>query len=179
MIYTEVGASSVNDDGSRDRWRFLEYESWQMVLRWKEPLHPRLKALKDKMPRGFKSLRVEIQIGTVVTQAWGEVQHNILYKPSNDFITTPSMKRIIDGTNGLAITTEIMLKDLKHNIEKSDARSESIQLTAVRKQCGVSGVVQVCLLESIESARARTLEIFFDHSSSTDPVVLRERVFVL
>ena len=73
-----------------------------MVVEWKEPL-----------PEEFKLPRVEIQVGTVVTQAWAEVQHNIIYKDPDGILTTPNMKRIIDAINGLAITTDIMLKELE------------------------------------------------------------------
>ncbi|KAG5787412.1 hypothetical protein H9Q69_013519 [Fusarium xylarioides] len=59
--------------------------------------------------------RVEIQIGTVVSQAWAEVQHNIIYKRPDDIMSTPTMKRMIDAINGLAITTEIILSELERN----------------------------------------------------------------
>ncbi|GAW25937.1 putative ankyrin repeat protein [Rosellinia necatrix] len=63
--------------------------------------------------------RIEIQIGTVVTQAWAEVQHNIIYKNPHNLRITPTMKRIVDAVNGLAITTDIMLKELDQSLEQA------------------------------------------------------------
>lgn len=61
--------------------------------------------------------RVEIQVGTVVTQAWAEV---IIYKRSAEVLATPTMKRIIDAINGLAITTDIVLEELGRSIEQAE-----------------------------------------------------------
>ena len=97
---------SQGPDGTVEYWEHYGYKSWQAVVEWKKPL-----------PEHLKSLRVEIQVGTVVTQAWAEVQHNIIYKKSTGILSTPSMKRMIDGINGLAITTDIMLRELEQSLE--------------------------------------------------------------
>ena len=102
-------------DGDNDHWEHYGYKSWQMVVEWKEP--PR---------EDLKSLRVEIQVGTVVTQAWAEVQHNVIYKKPTDILTTPTMKRIIDAINGLAITTDIMLKELGRSLEDAEKEEEAL-----------------------------------------------------
>ena len=97
---------SQGPDGTVEHWEHYGYKSWQAVVEWKKPL-----------PEHLKSLRVEIQVGTVVTQAWAEVQHNIIYKKSTGILSTPSMKRMIDSINGLAITTDIMLRELEQSLE--------------------------------------------------------------
>lgn len=76
-----------------------------------------------------KFLRVEIQIGTVVTQAWAEVQHNIVYKNPENILTTPTMKRIIDAINGMAITTDIMLKESRQGVEAAKEEAEKLDQT--------------------------------------------------
>lgn len=122
--------------GTDDHWEHYGYKSWQVVVQWKEDLlepftsedlRGRLGSLRKKMPKGFKSLRVEIQVGTVVTQAWAEVQHNIIYKNPDNILTTPNMKRVIDAVNGLAITTDIMLKELGQalDVAKKEAEKEA------------------------------------------------------
>ncbi len=131
---------SPGPDGADEHWEHYGYKSWQVVVQWKEDLleplksgdpcarlelelpRGRLESLRDQMPKGFKSLRVEFQVGTVVTQAWAEVQHNIIYKNPYDVSTTPTMRRMIDAINGLAITTDIMLKELERSLE--DAKKE-------------------------------------------------------
>lgn len=99
--------------GTDEYWEFYGYKSWQMVAEWKAP------PLDD-----LESLPVEIQVGTVVTQAWAEVQHNIIYKNPDDIVSTMTMRRIIDAMNGLAITTEIMLKELERSLELAKIEAE-------------------------------------------------------
>ena len=119
---------SPGPDGADEHWEHYGYRSWQVVVQWKEDLlepleseglSENLKSLREKMPKGFKSLKVEIQVGTVVSQAWAEVQHNIIYKNPDDVLATPTMKRMIDSINGLAITTDIILNELEQSLEKA------------------------------------------------------------
>ncbi|EQB44658.1 hypothetical protein CGLO_16571 [Colletotrichum gloeosporioides Cg-14] len=88
-------------DGFSESWEHSGYKSWQIVVEWKES--------PDK---SLDSLRVEIQIGTVIMHAWAEVEHSILYKRPDDMVFTPTIMRMLDAINGLGITTEIMLKEL-------------------------------------------------------------------
>ena len=101
-------------DGTDESWEHYGYKSWQMVVEWKKPL-----------PEGLTSLRVEIQVGTVVTQAWAEVQHNIIYKRPADIRATPTMMRMSDAINGLAITTDIMLKELERSLMLGEKEAEA------------------------------------------------------
>ncbi|KAF1965069.1 hypothetical protein BU23DRAFT_629243 [Bimuria novae-zelandiae CBS 107.79] len=114
--HTRGAWRSLGVHGEEEDWEFYGYKSWQMVVDWKNPPHPEL-----------KSLRVEIQVGTVVTQAWAEVQHNIIYKRPDDILATPTMRRIIDAVNGLAITTDIMLRELERSLEiaKGEAKERA------------------------------------------------------
>ena len=101
-------------DGTDESWEHYGYKSWQMVVEWKKPL-----------PEGLTSLRVEIQVGTVVTQAWAEVQHNIIYKRPADIRAAPTMMRMSDAINGLAITTDIMLKELERSLMLGEKEAEA------------------------------------------------------
>jgi ppGpp synthetase/RelA/SpoT-type nucleotidyltranferase len=105
---------SQDASGSNEYWEHSGYKSWQIVAGWKKPLE-----------RGLDKLSVEIQVGTVVTQAWAEIQHNIIYKQPADILATPTMKRMIDGINGLAITTEIMLRELEKSQEQARKEAEA------------------------------------------------------
>ncbi|KAK6217917.1 hypothetical protein LQW54_003205 [Pestalotiopsis sp. IQ-011] len=95
-------------DGDYEYWEHYGYKSWQMVVRRKD--------VDDDEPT---PRRVEIQVGTVVSQAWAEVQHNIIYKNPQEILVTPTMKRMIDAVNGLAITTELMLKELERGLAQA------------------------------------------------------------
>ena len=119
--------------GTNHQWEHYGYKSWQVVAQWKRkslevPQSVQLlgdsEILRSQMPKGFKSLRIEIQVGTVVTQAWAEVQHNIIYKRSDGLMITPTMERTIDAMNGLAITTDIMLKELRRCLTEQQRKWE-------------------------------------------------------
>jgi ppGpp synthetase/RelA/SpoT-type nucleotidyltranferase len=103
-------------DGNNDHWEHYGYKSWQLVV---QPLPEHLKLLEVRLNSlgvDPKSLRVEIQVGTVVRQAWDEVNHNIIYKRDAHIPITPTIRRIIDAINGLAITTDIMLRELERSL---------------------------------------------------------------
>jgi ppGpp synthetase/RelA/SpoT-type nucleotidyltranferase len=107
-------------------WEHYGYKSWQVVVKWQWPLPKDIETIEAALVRtGMSgSLKVEIQVGTVVTQAWAEVQHNIIYKSPNDIQATPTMKRMIDAINGLAITTDIMLKELERCQQQAEKEAE-------------------------------------------------------
>ncbi|KAI1350973.1 hypothetical protein F5Y01DRAFT_325721 [Xylaria sp. FL0043] len=104
---------SLDHAGGDEYWHHYGYKSWQMVVEWKEPVD-----------NGPDQPIVEIQFGTVVTQAWAEVQHNIIYKNHADIVSTQSMRRTIDAMNGLAISTEIMLKELEQSIKEEEEKRD-------------------------------------------------------
>ncbi|CZR59899.1 uncharacterized protein PAC_09793 [Phialocephala subalpina] len=114
---------TVDANNAIEFWNHSGYESWQMVVKWKDPLGFSLESVRTGMHENFKSLKFEVQVGTVVSQAWAEVQHNIIYKKPDDILATSTMKRMIDAINGLAITTDIMLKELARSLE--DAKKEA------------------------------------------------------
>ncbi|KAF1948811.1 hypothetical protein CC80DRAFT_540745 [Byssothecium circinans] len=117
---------SQDHDKNVHQWEHYGYKSWQVVVRWKRE-RPLPNDLETALVPIVKSgpLRVEIQVGTVVTQAWAEVQHNIIYKGSNDIQATPTMKRMIDAINGLAITTDIMLMELERCQVQAEEEAEA------------------------------------------------------
>ncbi|KAJ0108096.1 hypothetical protein J7T55_007215 [Diaporthe amygdali] len=111
-------------NGDIEHWQHYGYKSWQMVVKWRA---------SSSLPENLKPLRVEIQVGTVVTQAWGEVQHDIIYKRPAEILATPTMKRMIDAINGLAITTEIMLVELARSLEVAKKEAENARRAAEKK----------------------------------------------
>lgn len=124
-------------DDSGDDWQQPGYKSWQMVVEWKEaralPIDLEyLQPLQKELPKRLQSRRVEIQVGTVVTQAWAEVQHNIIYKRPADLLATPTMKRMIDATNGLAITTEILLNELQRGLRTAEREAYALAQRPIR-----------------------------------------------
>ncbi|CAN9334803.1 unnamed protein product [Alternaria alternata] len=112
--YNQGPWRSKDSNRNEEDWQHYGYKSWQQVVESGGGFSPII---------GLFEPRVEIQVGTVVTQAWAEVQHNIIYKRSNDVLATPTMKRMIDAINGMAITTEIMLRELKRSVEAAEVEA--------------------------------------------------------
>lgn len=129
-------------------WEHYGYKSWQVVVKWHGPL-PELFQPGSVLGNIFNPLKVEIQVGTVVTQAWAEVQHNIIYKRSETFRATPSMRRMIDATNGLAITTDIMLQELERCIEQAEREAE--QQREWEKRAPVDSLDWACQCGDVEA----------------------------
>lgn len=129
-------------------WEHYGYKSWQVVVKWPGPL-PKLFQPGSVLGNIFHPLKVEIQVGTVVTQAWAEVQHNIIYKRSETFRATPSMRRMIDATNGLAITTDIMLQELERRIAQAEKEAE--EQRKWEKRAPVESLFTACCEGDVEA----------------------------
>ncbi|KAL9033643.1 MAG: hypothetical protein Q9214_007415, partial [Letrouitia sp. 1 TL-2023] len=77
------------------------------------------------MDAGFvdpKSLDIkvaQIQITTVVMHAWSQVEHDIIFKNPLNIPTVPTITRMLDGINGLLITSEIMLEELHRTVDRT------------------------------------------------------------
>ena len=126
---------SRDPDGNIHHWEHYGYKSWQVVVECdkpsaeSKPLPDKIQAIRAALARTnvFNPPRAEIQVGTVVTQAWAEVQHSIIYKNPERIQATPTMTRMIDAINGLAITTDIMLTELKRNQVKAQEEASKLR----------------------------------------------------
>ncbi|KAJ2971596.1 hypothetical protein NQ176_g7615 [Zarea fungicola] len=104
-------------------WEHYGYKSWQVIVEWDVNVSGQNKHL-ESTKRFFEPLRVEIQVGTLVTQAWAEVQHDIIYKQPKMIQVTDTMRRIVDATNGMAITTDILFRELERSQKAAEAEAE-------------------------------------------------------
>ena len=68
--------------------------------------------------------RVEIQITTIVMHAWSEVEHDLIYKNPYQLPPDPTIDRMVDAVNGLAITNEILLQQLQDTFQRSRRTEE-------------------------------------------------------
>ncbi|RYP12822.1 hypothetical protein DL765_007142 [Monosporascus sp. GIB2] len=119
---------SQGPGGDVHHWEHYGYKSWQLLVEWKRSELPEnLKSIEAALAptKVFNRLKVEIQVGTVISQAWAEVQHDIIYKKPIDIQATPTMKRMIDATNGLAITTGILLTELERSQAQAEKEAET------------------------------------------------------
>lgn len=113
----------VQESGrGRTTWEHYGYKSWQSVVEWSfldKKLH------RIASANTFYPLRVEIQLGTVMTQAWAEVQHDIIYKAPPNIQVTDTMRQMIDATNGMTITADILLGELERSRKQAEDEVET------------------------------------------------------
>lgn len=72
------------------------------------------------------SKTAEIQLSTVVMHAWSQVEHDIVYKTLSVGIPTERINRMLDGVNGLSITSEILLQELREANHQSASNFEEL-----------------------------------------------------
>ena len=58
------------------------------------------------------SVRIEIQVASVLMHAWSEVEHDLVYKPTQGELSDEELS-ILDELNGLVLTGEIALERLQ------------------------------------------------------------------
>ncbi|KAK4167908.1 ankyrin repeat-containing domain protein [Cladorrhinum sp. PSN259] len=148
--------ASEGPDGRPEHWEHYGYKSWQVVVTWKQQVLPKSIEAGIIVPlmRSFGSKpppRIEIQVGTIVTQAWAEVQHNIIYKNPRNIQATPTMKLMIDAINGLAITTDIMLKELQRS--QVQAEREATEWQALGKKHHHHLMAQACMRGDVPAVK--------------------------
>ncbi|KAF2011897.1 hypothetical protein BU24DRAFT_495008 [Aaosphaeria arxii CBS 175.79] len=136
-------------------WEHYGYKSWQVVVGWKQPLPKDVELIETTLAQSevFGPLRIEIQVGTVVTQAWAEVQHSIIYKSSNDIQATTTMKRMIDAINGLAITIDIMLTELERS--QAQAEKEAEERRESEKRFHQDRLMNACKTGDVQTVKRR------------------------
>lgn len=62
--------------------------------------------------RKYASVRIEIQVASVLMHAWSEVEHDLIYKPLQGTLSEEELA-ILDELNGLVLTGEIALERLQ------------------------------------------------------------------
>ncbi|EJP67575.1 ankyrin repeat protein [Beauveria bassiana ARSEF 2860] len=134
---------------SKDTWQHYGYKPWQMVVHWQKAGWSLEAAAMSNL---FAPFRVEIQLGTVTTQAWAEVQHNTIYKCPSELQVTDNMKRIIDATNGMSITADILLVELDHIHKQAEYEVNKDFLSRLWKGCQFGNER---VIEDIHSAKIK------------------------
>ncbi|KAI1375223.1 hypothetical protein F4677DRAFT_144362 [Hypoxylon crocopeplum] len=103
-----------------------------------------------------KVSKVEVQITTVVMHAWSEV-HDIIYKNKYGLPVNSTMNRMLDGINGLSITSEILLEELQktfNSLRKEDETNFGIDNLSTESGC----------IGSIPTAHVNTLRSWLERN---------------
>jgi len=69
----------------------------------------------DNYNKGLSSLKIEIQVATVLMHAWAEVEHDLTYKPLNGIASLEEIQ-ILDEINGLVLAGDLALTRLQSAI---------------------------------------------------------------
>lgn len=62
--------------------------------------------------KNYSSVRIEIQVASVLMHAWSEVEHDLVYKPMQGALSDEELS-ILDELNGLVLSGEIALERLQ------------------------------------------------------------------
>jgi hypothetical protein len=86
--------------------------------------HVRLKEeqLSDER-RPYARARIEIQVASVLMQAWAEVEHDLVYKPNSGDLSEDE-HAILDELNGLVLAGEIALQRLQRAVKRRVAQED-------------------------------------------------------
>ncbi len=66
----------------------------------------------EKKQQKYAAVRLEIQVASVLMHAWSEVEHDLVYKPTQGMLSDEELA-ILDELNGLVLTGEIALERLQ------------------------------------------------------------------
>ncbi|KAJ5294653.1 hypothetical protein PENANT_c006G02029 [Penicillium antarcticum] len=64
----------------------------------------------------FEQTMIEVQVASLLMHAWSEVNHDLAYKTLNGQLSKDEL-RMLDGINGLVLTGEVLLGQLKASVE--------------------------------------------------------------
>ncbi|KAI0402835.1 hypothetical protein F4802DRAFT_334725 [Xylaria palmicola] len=91
-----------------DEATFMGYKATHITVKLKDTEIP-----KDK--DAWKDVQVEIQIATLVMNVWSDIEHDMIYKPSerlNEGVSEDE-RRMLDLINGIVLTGEVALRQLE------------------------------------------------------------------
>ena len=112
------------EDVVRD-WKHSGYRAVHFYVNGSDAKKPEHDPSTDPIP-GLWMKTVEIQITTIVMHAWSEVEHDLIYKNPYQLPSDPTIDRMVDAVNGLAITNEILLQQLQQTFLSSRKTEEEV-----------------------------------------------------
>lgn len=95
---------------------FEGYRATRVVIRHKDKF--------DQHADGNHIINMEVQIGSIIMHAWSDIEHDILYKPSEMGGTSPDLIRMRSLINGIVITSEVALQQLAVFTAQSTRQAE-------------------------------------------------------
>lgn len=110
------GQGAVREGRGAPESPFGDYRATHMVIRHKHNF--------DKHARGDHTTNIEVQIGSIIMHAWSDIEHDILYKPTNTDKASPDAVRMLGLINGIVMTGEVALQQLA-SITAAESKSKA------------------------------------------------------
>jgi len=139
---------------------------------WASHYRVELKECNTEIKR-FTNTVFEIQVASVLMHAWSEVEHDLVYKPLSGKLSDEEYA-LLDQINGLVLTGEIALEQLKKAMVKRNQDSKNIS-----DQYELTNVITDYLSKSyIEKLKlGNTENIYRIISSFKDNTIDTERIY--
>ena len=119
-IWRQMNAEDIVRD-----WKHAGFRSVLFYVDGSDPKKPEHDLSTEPTPAVWERT-VEIQITTIVMHAWSEVEHDLIYKNPYQLPSNPTIDRMVDAVNGLAITNEILLQQLQQTFQTSRQTEEEV-----------------------------------------------------
>lgn len=79
------------------------------------------------------------------------MQHDVIYKQPKDIRVTDTMNRMVDATNGMAITTDILFRELERSLER--AKAEADKKSKLEKEKPSVVLFEYCFKGDVDGVR--------------------------
>lgn len=129
------------EDVVRD-WNHSGYRAVHFYVNGSDAKKPEHDLSTEHIP-GVWEKTVEIQITTIVMHAWSEVEHDLISKNPCQLPPNPTIDRMVDAVNGLAITNEILLQQLQQTFQSSRQTEEEVLRIQEFSRLGSSSTILV------------------------------------
>jgi len=88
--------------------------------------HYRVKLKEENKTKRYLDTIAEIQVASVLMNAWSEVEHDLVYKPHSGYLSKEETS-ILDEINGLVLSGEIALERLHSAISERTKKQNKIK----------------------------------------------------
>lgn len=127
QIKTIFDIKEVEIKGAEKKFSEFGYESVHVLLRIPESCRPKLEGVYSSLKPDFDEMVCEIQIRTILQDAWAEVEHELIYKTEFSPFDMPLRRKLaaLNASLALADITFQEIRDYQNRLQREldDRRS--------------------------------------------------------
>ena len=161
--------------GAEKKFSEFGYESIHVLIKIPESCKPKIELFNDLKPLG-DNLVCEIQIRTILQDAWAEVEHELIYKTEFNPLDTP-LRRKLASLNAMLTLADITfqeIRDYQSRIQKElelrrhsfydmtdsliDEKPKEIEKDINRLTPNMNGTIDEMLINALHQHNAGNLE---------------------